>query len=330
MNGRKAIYDYIKEALDDQGNLPEDFSLPEENEKSEENMNGLKFAPGAMDGIILYHFGPSSDKDNEERILLKEAIETAANGSEEEAFDKIEEYAKKAHAISDMDVLVNHIIKHQSVYAPDKIFKFACRLITMGTRVEAVKIGMGILELFRTNEMPKVKDMIRMLSQYDEFALFGCFLILSGWDNRDEELLEIAKKNHGWGRIHAVARIAPASEEIKEWLLIHGVHNGILSNYSAMACFHKADVRNLLEQSLTAEQLEGCTDIIEALMGEQPMSGISELDDGEEILLKYLAILDHTNDITDRQKEVVEKIREYGMEYFEADSKLNQYFKGEI
>ena len=97
-----------------------------------------------------------------------------------------------------------------------------------------------------------------------------------------------------------------------------------------MACFHKADVRNLLEQSLTAEQLEGCTDIIEALMGEQPMSGISELDDGEEILLKYLAILDHTNDITDRQKEVVEKIRAYGMEYFETDSKLNQYFKGEI
>ena len=196
MNDRKAIYDYIKEALDEEGNLPKNFSLPAEDGESEENKDKPKFAPGAMDGITIYHCAPPSDEDNEERILLKEAIDIAATGAEEEAYAKIEEYAKKGRAISDIDVLLNHIVEHQSEYEPDKIFRLACRLITMGTRVEAVKIGMCILELLNTNKMPKVKDAIRMLSRYEEFALFGCFLILSGWENRDEELLDKIGRAH--------------------------------------------------------------------------------------------------------------------------------------
>ena len=54
----KAIIEYIREALVD-GELPEDFSLPKEDE------GGLVFAEGAMDGIYLYHMLPQElTKDN--------------------------------------------------------------------------------------------------------------------------------------------------------------------------------------------------------------------------------------------------------------------------
>ncbi len=323
MNKDKPILELLQEAMEGREKLPKGFCLPDENGSE------VKFAPGAMDGIILYHCGTPPKEDNEGRLLLKEAMWDIAKGAEKEAFAKVQEYAGKGRAVSDIDFLLNHIRANLNEFVPEKFYRFACRLVGLSAKAEAVKIGMGILELFDTNHMPKMKEVVRTLSYYDEFAFFGCFVVMTGWDKRDEELLEIARRNHGWGRIHGVAFVEPVTEEIKNWLLIHGVHNDVLANYSAMECYRKAEVRSLLGQPLTRVQFMGCTDILNALLDDEPEPGISALQDGEEVLWEYLGALEKRDDLTKEDMEIVERIRSYGAENFGEDGKWNRHFPGE-
>ena len=55
------------------------------------------------------------------------------------------------------------------------------------------------------------------------------------------EILELAKKVRGWGRIHCVDFIEPENDEIKEWLLLNGVDNDVVPAYSALRVFEKAE-----------------------------------------------------------------------------------------
>ena len=60
MSEKQSIYEVIKASLVD-GRLPEDFSLP----KDEDSDQNLPFADGAMDGIYIYHMPhtPMTDED---------------------------------------------------------------------------------------------------------------------------------------------------------------------------------------------------------------------------------------------------------------------------
>ena len=52
----KAIYEQIKQAIGPDGRLPQNFHLGPEPQPGQ-----IGFAPGAMDGIVLYHSGGGAD-----------------------------------------------------------------------------------------------------------------------------------------------------------------------------------------------------------------------------------------------------------------------------
>ena len=282
MEEKKALYQLIMENLTDNGTLPEDFYLP-----SEDGNEKPKFVNGAMDGISIYHMGFSPLND-EESSELERLIRLAAGEKTKEAEEGFFAFCKSHRAVKIIDALQGFIMDHQNELSAGIMHAFATDMMFGSSYAECVKIGMSILELFNTYEDAQLADAIRTIGACDEFTIFSVFL-MRGWPDANKEILGLAKKVRGWGRIHCVDFIEPESDEIKEWLLENGVDNDIMPAYSGYRVFEKAQIDSLIEKNdLTKEQLRNILKVIDAMLDEGPISGISNLEDPEEFLNKVL------------------------------------------
>ena len=116
---KKSIYEIILENIQEDGKLPENFSLPKEYKDKTE----FTFAPGALDGIYIYHFGVPDEKIEKAKVCIKKAIDfinqeeiTKAN----KEFEKI--FKKDIRAISIIDEICSCIHHNSENLDPQKIF----------------------------------------------------------------------------------------------------------------------------------------------------------------------------------------------------------------
>lgn len=68
-----SVYDIIKSAVGENGLLPADFSLPQYDSDSK-----LRFAPGAMDGIMMFHGALTGNSGGGEYNQLCKIVELAS------------------------------------------------------------------------------------------------------------------------------------------------------------------------------------------------------------------------------------------------------------
>ena len=80
-----SIYEMIRGAVTAEGYLSENFRLPDDTADGQ-----LKFAPGAMDGILFYHTAGTESEDSEGYTILVNAIESASEGRTDEAFCSVD------------------------------------------------------------------------------------------------------------------------------------------------------------------------------------------------------------------------------------------------
>ncbi len=71
---RKSIYEMICENITEEGVLREDFALPQEDDSA------VRWAPGAQDGVILYHMGMEG-VDAAAGKQMARALKQAASGN---------------------------------------------------------------------------------------------------------------------------------------------------------------------------------------------------------------------------------------------------------
>ena len=307
---KKPIFEIIADRLrqtefkdDDIITLGKDFSLPNDEE-------GLKYIDGAKDGICVYHMGAAeiTQKDIEE---INTVITLANTGDYDQADSVLEKLCERIRVVNFIDELQDCILARKDEIE-DKFYIYSLHLMTQSANIECVKAGMMIQELFGQSE--EVKGMVRTLGLSDEFTLYSVF-IMRNWENGNTEIMNIAKSVNGWGKIHAVHYIEPETEEIKYWLLTGAVSNDVMPAYSGWDCYKKADVEAILKKDgLTYEELEGVLSIVDAMLDEGPVLGISNIENPKEILL---AVLNHSikhlplssencnviSDISDWQKE---------------------------
>ena len=307
---KKPIFEIIADRLrqtefkdDDIITLGKDFSLPNDEE-------GLKYIDGAKDGISVYHMGAAeiTQKDIEE---INTVITLANTGDYDQADSVLEKLCERIRVVNFIDELQDCILARKDEIE-DKFYIYSLHLMTQSANIECVKAGMMIQELFGQSE--EVKGMVRTLGLSDEFTLYSVF-IMRNWENGNTEIMNIAKSVNGWGKIHAVHYIEPDTEEIKYWLLTGAVSNDVMPAYSGWDCYKKADVEAILKKDgLTYEELEGVLSIVDAMLDEGPVLGISNIENPKEILL---AVLNHSikhlplssencnviSDISDWQKE---------------------------
>ena len=262
---------------DDIITLGKDFSLPSDEK-------GLRYVDGAKDGICAYHMGAAeiTKKDIEE---INKVITLANKGDYDQADSVLEKLCERIRVVNFIDELQDCILDRKDEIE-DKFYVYSLHLMTQSANIECVKVGMMIQELFTQSD--EVKGMVRTLGLSDEFTLYSVF-IMRNWENGNTEIMNIAKSVNGWGKVHAVHYIEPDTEEIRQWLLTDAVSNDVMPAYSGWDCYKKADVEAVIKKDkLTYEELEGVLSIVDAMLDEGPVLGISNIEDPKEVLLNVL------------------------------------------
>ena len=279
-----SLFDCIVNAAISDGadrRLPSDFTLPR---LEDENLS--KFADGAIDGIYVYHT-EHQPISAETKKWLSSAMQAVGRGDRAEAAKLFEELGTKARAISIIDDLQQYILEHKSSVSADSVVKFALYILYNTKDRESLKFALSMLEIVHLDD-DNLKDTLRLLGLSDEFTLFVIF-IMQQWDNANEEIFRLARSTSGWGRIHAIERLIPDTPAIRDWLLREGIHNTVFPAYSALNCWEGSEAENLLlTGNVTEENFAAISELIYALLVEGPCPGISELENGREIIKEFL------------------------------------------
>ena len=279
----KTIYGEIVDAMEN-GRLPEGFAISYNDPyfKSEQ----LRMAPGAIDGMTIYHVRHEDLTEMDDNEII-DAIMAASSGNPQ-AYAMFSGLGRRLRAIDIIDELQQHVRKHADELDAAQLYKFSVlELILEGRDIECVKFGLELLELFgEPND--QVKQIVRNLGLYSEFTIFSVFNMLL-WENGNEEIFNLAKNVEGWGRVHAIERLKPESQEIKDWLLYEGGYDSTLSSYTALTCMINSGAAERLKNRTTDKEYTAIGDLIGYLLQGEPGDGISELPEAESVLADYVA-----------------------------------------
>lgn len=285
-----SLYECIK-ANCVEGVLPEDFSLPDD-----EELGKVRFADGAMDGMVMFHAWGNSSLDEDGHAKMEYLVKLISdadskNGEQENVADEeLLSFMKRHRALSVIDEVQGYIRENSDKFIARNIYHYGLRQILTSADRECVKFGLLLLELFTLKE-ERVKEIVRTLALSDEFTLFALFVMVQ-WENRNEEIFNVVKKVNGWGKIHAVERLEPATEEIKDWLLHEGIKNQVLPAYSALVCYEKAEVEKRLFETpvgeLPIQDYRSIGMILYEMLDEGPVAGISAVKNRYKVLKVYL------------------------------------------
>ena len=271
-----SIYELIKNSIQNNGELPENFKLPPK------DPNGVPWADGALDGVYIYHLG-----ENEEDIEpLKNIVFQISEGKFEEAQNNLENL--DFFMISRRDPLLNWIIQEQKQINIDNLCEFTISQLSTSKNIEVIKFCLCVLEIIKLETEKDTIEKVKILALSDEFTLY-CLNILKNLKNSNEEIFEIAKKVKGWGRIYSVKYLKVTNDEIKEWILEEGCHNYIILAYTAYTCAKKINLVEILnEDKISNKKFNDISYLMNALLDEEAITGISNLEDRELLIERYL------------------------------------------
>ena len=271
-----SIYEYIKNHTKD-GRLPQGFRIP---------WIQSQWAPGAQDGVSLYHMPPLQQNPVIEQMILKalELMSEEGNAQYTETiFAIFEELEKEAPIVKLYDQIVLTIIRHRTELDPVRLLNYGDWLICQGVSLLSVKLGLSVLSPFN---VAFVEEVMTEFGVYDEFTYYAArVLSQEHWQNGNAELFRLAKKVRGWGRIHAVDFLEPETQEIRDWFLYEGADNDVIPQYSADVCLQKAGAESRLDRNLSAAEHEAIGKLIRAALEPGPCPGVTN---GERIMPKFL------------------------------------------
>jgi len=278
-----SIYELIKTSIQTNGELPEDFKLPPK------DPNGIPWADGAMDGVYIYH----TVRKEEDIEALKSIVFQISEGKFEEAqtnLDKLD-----FSMVSKRYSLLNWIVQEEEKINLNNLYEFATLQLTTSKNIELIKFCLSILTIVNIETDKDTIEKVRLLALSDEFTLYCldilvcCLDILVQLEDSNEEIFEIAKKVKGWGRIHSIAYLEVTNNEIKEWILEEGCHNGVLPTYTALACAEKINLIEILNDGkISNKKFNNISYLMNALLDEEAITGISTLEDRELLIERYL------------------------------------------
>lgn len=271
-----SIYELIKNSIQSNGELPEDFRLPLK------DPNGIPWADGAMDGVYIYH-----TVGNEEDIEpLKNIVFQISEGKFEEAqtnLDKLD-----FSMVSRTNSLLSWIIQEQKQINLNNLYEFASSQLVTTKNIEIIKFCLSILAIMNVETDEETIEKVKILALSDEFTLY-CLNIFVKLENSNEEIFKIAKKVKGWGRVHSIGYLEATNDEIKEWILEEGCHNYVLPAYTAYTCAKKINLIEILNQDkISSKKFNDISYLMNALLDEEAITGISTLEDKELLIERYL------------------------------------------
>jgi len=275
----KSIYNIINDALTSDGRLPNNFAL----KINTPAPNELRFAPGAAHNLFGGN-GAQANKGAKKMVKLLQRDWKKGSSSDAQLLALL----KKYDTLSVADPVLDLIRKDYKNNDLQIIVDYASRLAFETRNEELVKLGIILLGLIDLSTFEEITDKLLTLALYEEFTLFSA-VALGNCASGNDTLFALAQKIDGWGKINVVERLAPETEEIRDWLLRKGCENCIMDAYLGLECAVKGDLITALRRNTLDEALfDGISTIIGALLDEGPADGISAYEHAEEALQRYL------------------------------------------
>lgn len=257
------------------------------------NDEEIKFAPGAIDNVI------SADKDDKFIDFIKKLFSLLEDDTEQLNGNLTDKYLyehNNVRAYGNIDAITDYVRDNKDKIKANNLYNYAIYLMLCCKNPESVKLGIGLLSLFPIEPNDKIVEALEKLSLCDEFTLFTNF-VFNSLENANDIRFKLAKKVSGWGKINLVTDLEPTNENIKEWLVINGVDNEVMYSYLAYPITQKVDIIYVLnKENISNDEVSGIIKIIDGLLDEGPVDGISLFEKKEELFKSYLNLHSRYND----------------------------------
>ena len=284
------MYDRIVADTGPDGRLPADFDLDPPGD-----LGGLPFAPGAWDAL----FG-TRNKDGATVNEVVSLIARYAIREDADALQRLGGLLAAHHTIDLVDAVLDSLRADHRGIMPGDLITAAHRLATTSADIEVVKLAIALFGLFDLGTAAPIRDVVATLARYDDFTLYAV-VATQRWTGGNDLRFGMARSARGWGKIRAVERLEPSTDEIRDWILREGCANGILDAYLGLVCATKGDLIGVLRRpELDADLFEAAGVIMEAMTDEGPAEGLSAYEHAGEALPCYLRhAAGHARTVTD-------------------------------
>lgn len=307
--GRLAIFECVRaHALArSTGALPEDLVLPDD---EHHRSGGMRWAAGALDGVVGHHAQAEDDRLRAKQIV--KALRDLMSVATPEHLAHLTRLLARAPVLGVLDEVLAEIVQAGDL-DPDRFHELAMLLVSRGPDREIVKLGISMLGVLVGADE---RETLLTIGAHEEFTLYAAVALASTLDEPDQALWTLARHVRGWGRIHAVERLAETEDpEIKAWLLREGYGNEVMDEYLAHTCAVAGDLAGALEADIVDEALlDGAAGILAALLNGGPAEDIEDYEDAPraaEAYLRHLVRRPEHRPLDLRHLLVAEQLREF-------------------
>ena len=176
-------------------------------------------------------------------------------------------------------------------FSAEKLHGAARFVVEHATRREVAKLGIVVLGVCGDD---RDRELLQLIGRLDEFSLFAVVALMNTQSDRQRAVFELARHLSGWGRIHAVERLARCVDpEIRAWLLRGGFRNGVMDEYLAhLAATTGGLYEALLQDEIDDALLDGAAGILSALASGGPAEDMRDYDDAVPAMHRFAELLE--------------------------------------
>jgi hypothetical protein len=244
----------------------------------------IKFGAGSFDGIGGYREGPEEDQNP----LVAAAAILDLVRSRRPNTAAVHLVAQRLAALRGpgaFDRLLDAVAAARSV-PRTRLATLARWLCTHGVDRQQVKAG---LTLLGASGAPEDRQLIKTLGLLEELTLYALVALTNLLPEAEQEIFELAQQVDGWGRIHAVRRLAKTTDPvIQRWLVRGGFANAVMDEEVAFIAATTGGLRTALAQDVDDELLDWVGRLLAALATGGPAQDMSDYDDGAAAISEYL------------------------------------------
>lgn len=284
----QSAYRAIRSQIDtDTGRLAAGARLPDEAALDD---NTIRWAPGALDGVLGHHTSLESDKATAAR--LGKLIDDISRKGDRKAIVAAYAMMKDESMLGLLDSVIEHLSDRKSPLEPH-LEAFALRLAKDAADRGAVKVGIALLGVMRLSQH---REIVETLGLHDEFTLYAAVALRNLLPDPEIALWQLASKVDGWGRIQIVERLPPIGDpSVRHWLRTEGFRNSVMYEYLALTAAEHGKLRDALDTpTVSAGELIAASEIIEAMINADggPCAGMNFYTDAAATCLLYLGHVD--------------------------------------
>jgi hypothetical protein len=268
-----------------EGLPPAAETLPDEELRQGRSGTQIRWAAGALDGVLGHHV---QDKGGAAVERVMSALESALVDPTADRVKDFYDMVNNDEVLGLVDPLLDAVRSAVHLDA-GRLRTLARWLATHSPDRAAVKVGIALLGVLSP---PQDTRLLVTLGLHEEFTLYAAVALRNCLldDEWEDAGWDLARRVNGWGRIHLVERLAGTRRaDIKAWLLREGYKNSVMVEYLAHPCAVGGGLlQELLQNSVDDALLVGAGEIIRALIAGGPAEDITGYADGMQATRHYL------------------------------------------